>query len=111
MRRIAVALRPLGLDPEDPVVQNAVLGREVTEWMEGPIGSFVMDRVRKRLELLEQSLKRTDPFKDPNGISKAQAEILHWEIFAGWLGDAIQSGINAEKIIEFEVGESDGQDG
>ena len=106
-----MASRPLGLDPEDPLVRNAVLGVEVTEWMQGPIGSFVMDRVRKRLEVLEQSLKNTDPFKDPNGISKAQAEILHWEGFAGWLGDAIQSGINAQKIIEFEVGESDGEDG
>ena len=48
-----MALRPLGLDPEDPAVKNAVLGVQVTEWMEGPVGSFVMDRVRRRLEVHE----------------------------------------------------------
>lgn len=105
-----MALQPLGLDPNDPLVRNAVLGREVTEWMEGPIGAFVMDRVRKRLAVLEQSLRTIDPFKDPGPISKVQAEILHWEGFAGWLGDAIQGGVNAEQIIAFEVGESDGED-
>ena len=106
-----MAVRPLGLDPEDPVVRNAVLGVEVTEWMQGPIGSFVMQRVRKRLEVLEQTLKSMDPFKDPGPILKAQAEVMHWEGFAGWLGDAIQSGINAQNIIEYEVGESDGENG
>lgn len=103
-----MALRPLGLDPDDPVVRNAVLGVEVTEWMKGPIGSFVMDRVRKRLEVLEANLRSLDPFKEPGQIAKVQAEILHWAGFAGWLGDAIQAGVNAQNILAFEVGESDG---
>lgn len=104
-----MALRPLGLDPADPAVQNAVLGVEVTDWMRGPIGSFVMDRVRRRLEVLEMNLRTIDPTKAME-IAKVQAEILHWDGFAAWLGDAIQAGINAQKIIEFEEGETDGED-
>ena len=103
-----MALRPLGLDPEDPAVKNAVLGVQVTEWMEGPVGSFVMDRVRRRLEVLEQNLKTLDPFKDPGQIAKVQAEMLHWEGFAGWLGDAIQAGVSAQNILAYEADETDG---
>jgi hypothetical protein len=103
-----MALRPLGLDPEDPAVKNAVLGVQVTEWMEGPVGSYVMDRVRRRLELLEQNLKTLDPFKDPGQIAKVQAEILHWEGFVSWLGDAIQAGVNAQNILAYEADENDG---
>jgi hypothetical protein len=99
-------MRPLGLDPEDPAVKNAVLGVQVTEWMEGPIGAYVMDRVRRRLEVLETSLRSIDPFKEPGQISKVQAEILHWEGFAAWLGNAIQDGVNAQNILAYEADEA-----
>lgn len=105
-----MARRPLGLDPKDPLVGNAVLGVEVTDWMEGPIGSFVMGRVRKRLELLEESLKTLDPYTKAGEIVRTQAEIMHWDGFAAWLGSAIQDGINAQQILGFEVGENDGED-
>jgi hypothetical protein len=106
-RETSMAQRPLGLDPNDPAVRSAVLGVEVTEWVQGAIGSYIMDRVRRRLSVLEQTLKTIDPTAAMD-IAKAQAEVMHLEGFAGWLGDAIQAGITAQEIIKYEVGETDG---
>lgn len=92
----------LGLDPEDPTVQTAVLGKQVQDWLEGPVGSFVMGRCQDRLEYLEQALKTVNPEK-PMEVAKLQAEIKHWEGFAGWLGSAIQAGHTAVQIIDGEV--------
>jgi hypothetical protein len=94
--------RPLGLDPNDPLVQTAVFGVEVQNFLEGPIGSFIMNRVRVRLAQLEKDLKKVDPFQ-PTTIVRIQTEISYWEQFAGWLGDAIQAGHEAVAIIDGEI--------
>jgi hypothetical protein len=107
MRRIAMASRPAGLDPEDPTVRTAVFGVEVQDWLSGTVGTFVMGRVRIRLSNLQRELKTLDPYVDPSKVLRTQVEISHWEQFAGWLGDAIQAGLEATAIIE---GEQDAQD-
>lgn len=93
--------RPLGLDPADPLVQSAVLGLQTEEWLKGPVGTFVMNRVRQRLARLELDLKGIDPTKAMD-IAKIQAEIKHWEGFAGWIGEAIQAYHTAVAIIDGE---------
>jgi hypothetical protein len=93
--------RPLGLDPKEPAVQAAVFGVQVEEWMNGEVGSFVMGRVRQSLKRLEKELKKIDPEKTL-AVARIQWEISHWEGFAGWLGDAIQAGYDAQAIIEGE---------
>lgn len=101
-----MALQPLGLDPDDPLVRTAVFGVQVQEWLEGPIGAYVMGRVRQKLALLEGQLKTVDASK-PMAVVALQAEIKHWEGFAGWIGDALQAGAEAAAIIE---GEQDAED-
>lgn len=93
--------QPLGLDPDDPLVRTAVLGHQVQEWIESPVGTFVMGRVRTRLSTLERSLKTIDPLKTME-VARLQAEIKHWEGFAGWMGEAIQAYITAIEIIDGE---------
>ena len=93
--------QPLGLDPEDPTVRTAVFGLLVQEWIGTPVGEFVMNRVKSRLQRLELDLKKVDPEK-PMAVARIQAEIGHWEQFAGWLGDAMQAGLDAQAIIEGE---------
>jgi hypothetical protein len=101
-----MAPQPLGLDPEDPLVKQAVFGVQMEDWLKGPIGSYVMNRVRQRLSALESQLKTIDPQKVME-VAKLQVEIKHWESFAGWIGDAIQMGYEAEATID---GERDAED-
>lgn len=98
--------RPLGLDPDDPLVRTAVLGLQVKEWLEGPVGDFVMGRVRQRLSSLERSLKTIDPLKTME-VARLQAEIKHWEGFVGWMGEAIQAYETAAAIIDGEQNAED----
>jgi hypothetical protein len=105
MRRTSM-VRPLGLDPDDPIVRTAVFGLEVQEWLSSPVGSYVMNRVRQKLTHLEASLKTVDPSKAMD-IAGIQAEIRHWEAFAGWLGDAVQAGLTASEIIDGEQNAED----
>ena len=99
-----MAQPPVGLDPDDPSVRTAVFGVQVTDWLEGPIGGFVMGRVRQRLSQLEQNLKKLDPAEPSLSLRllAIQTEIKHWESFAGWIGDAIQAGAEAQAMIEGE---------
>ena len=101
-----MAPQPLGLDPDDPLVRTAVLGLQVKEWLEGPVGDFVMGRVRQRLSSLERSLKTIDPLKTME-VARLQAEIKHWEGFAGWIGEAIQAYETAASIIDGEQNAED----
>jgi hypothetical protein len=96
-----MAHRPAGLDPEDPLVRTAVLAHQVEEWMESDVGKFIMLRVRTKITGLEGKLKTIDPLQSMQ-IAKIQAELSHWEQFAGWLGDAIMAGATAVAIIDGE---------
>jgi hypothetical protein len=98
--------RPLGLDPDDPLVRTAVLGHQVQEWFESPVGAFIMHRVRMRLTQLEKSLKTIDPLKTME-VARLQAEIKHWESFASWIGEAIQAYESATQIIDGEQNAED----
>jgi hypothetical protein len=91
----------LGLDPEDPLVRAAVFGVHVEEWIKTDVGAFVMNRVQQRVKRLEQDLRKINP-TNPLDVLKLQIELKHWEDFAGWLGDAMQAGANAQTIIEGE---------
>jgi hypothetical protein len=98
--------QPLGLDPDDPLVRTAVLGLQVKEWLDSPVGAFVMGRVRARLAQLEKQLKTIDPLKTME-VARLQAEIRHWESFAGWIGEAIQAYETATEIIDGEQNAED----
>ena len=99
-------MKAAGLDPEDPLVRQAVFGVEVQDFLRGPIGDHLIKRAEDRLAALTRQLKRQDP-AEPTKIVLLQAEIRHLEQFEGWLAEAVQAGITATAILD---GETDAED-
>ena len=95
-------MRPLGLDPDDPLVRQAVFGVEVQDFLNSPIGSFLLTRAEARLANLIEGLKKIDPAQSV-AIGAIQAEIRHLEQFEGWLAEAVQAGLTATAIIDGEI--------
>lgn len=94
--------RPVGLDPNDPLVEQAVFGVEVQDFLRSPIGGFLLKRAEDRLAVLLDGLKKQDPL-EPTKIVLLQAEIRHLEKFEGWLAEAVQAGLTAVAIIDGEI--------
>jgi hypothetical protein len=94
--------RPVGLDPNDPLVEQAVFGVEVQDFLRSPIGGFLLKRAEDRLSVLLDALKKQDP-EEPTKIVLLQAEIRHLEKFEGWLAEAVQAGLTAVAIIDGEI--------
>jgi hypothetical protein len=94
--------RPLGLDPENPLVLTAVFGVEMQEFLRSPIGDFLLKRAETRLQSLLHDLKTMDATQSLK-IAGLQAEIRHLEAFEGWLAEAVQAGLTAVAIIDGEI--------
>lgn len=94
-------MREANLDPESPTVRTAVFGQQVQDFLNGPIGDFLLRKAEKRLERLVETLKRINPDQRTD-IVRAQAEIAHLERFEQWLGEAVQDGLTAMAIIDGE---------
>jgi hypothetical protein len=84
----------VALDPEQPTVRWAAFGRQVELFLEGDIGTFVLDRARVQIEDAMTELKRVDPFK-PEEIIRLQNRVAVAESIVTWLGEAIAAGHSA----------------
>lgn len=93
-------MRQLGLDPEDPLVRQAVFGVEVQEFLRGPIGAFLLKRAEDRLSVLLGKLKQV---REMAKVTELQCEIRFLEKFEGWLAEAVQEGLTATQIIDGEI--------
>jgi hypothetical protein len=98
--------RPLGLDPEDPLVRQAVFGQEVQDFLRTPIGDFLIKRAETQLAQAIEKLKTVPP-ELSGSIAKLQVEIQFLERFEGWLGEAVQAGLTAVAIIDGEIDAED----
>ena len=99
-------MKPVGLDPEDPLVRTAVFGQDVQDFLCSPIGDFLLKRAEQRLARLIEELKRVDPAQRMK-VAGIQAEIHHVEGFEAWLGEAVQAGITAIAIIDGDIDAED----
>jgi hypothetical protein len=99
-------VKDAGLDPNDPLVRQAVFGVEVQDFLRSPIGDFLLKQAEARLRTLIDELKTTDPY-DTQIMIGLQAEIRHLEKFEGWLAEAVQAGLTAVAILD---GENDAED-
>jgi len=98
-------VRPLGLDPNDPLVRQAVFGVEVEEFLKGAIGDYLLKQSERQLETALEALKRLDP-ASPNlstQLIQLQERIRLLEGFQAWLGEAVQAGMTATQLIDGEI--------
>ena len=71
-------------------------GMEVQSFLQSRIGRYLVKRAEEEVEASVQLLKEADA-EDPKAIRELQNKIKVAEDFQYWLGDAVQSGINAER--------------
>lgn len=87
------------LDANDPsvvrVVEDAVLGAQVRQFMESDIGVYLMQRADDYAQEAIDRLTRVDP-EDPKTIRVLQNQIAVADLIASWLKEATAVGQQAE---------------
>ena len=87
------------LDPSDPRVEWATFGRMVEDFVDGPIGSHLIDKAKAQSAAAVEKLK-TVSAEDPTAIRSLQAEIQVADSIIRWLGEAIHEGHVALVALE-----------
>ena len=90
------------LSKDDPLVQTAVFGRRVEEFVSGEIGRYITRRAADEIEDLTEQLKRTSPafWWGRRKIARIQSQIAIAERVIRWLADAITEGQQATQALE-----------
>lgn len=83
----------------DPVVKTAVLGQQAEDFLNDPIGSYLLKQSRSDEAEAMEMLKKHDPH-DWRGIQALQNRIAVAENFQVWIGIAIREGAQALNQIE-----------
>lgn len=87
------------LNPNDPEVQIAVFGEQVTQFLQSDIGSYLLERAKNMSEVATRELKDADPFI-PERICALQLKIKTADNIIEWLGEAIDMGLQAQQNME-----------
>lgn len=90
------------LDANDPVVEDAIFGKEVEQFLEGPIGAYLLKCAKDEIESAVEDLKAADPFA-PTLIAQIQMRIAVPERVLTWLGDAVRAGLQATEQLREEA--------
>lgn len=88
-------------EPNDniPLIQKAVFGRQVEEFLNTDIGRFMVTRAEQSAESAMEKLKTCDP-RDGKIVQSLQNEIWKAESFQEWMAIAIMDGLRAHKLLE-----------
>ena len=94
------------LDSADPVVEAAVFGRQVEDFLDSPLGSYLLQCVRDEIDNatkdLVREMKKGAPV-DPAIVAKAQHRIRVATSVRSWLGYAVEAGIVALEQLKEEA--------
>jgi hypothetical protein len=90
------------LDPQDPNVRIAVFGKQVQDFLDGPIGDYLVKRAQAEIDKGVAALKDCDA-EDPKAIRTCQNQIRVAEMIIEWLGDAISYGEGATELLKEEI--------
>jgi len=92
------------LDPEDPLVHTAVLGRAVEDFLESDVGKLLTGRFEEYARQAVEGLKKTAPWRRQR-IAQLQLQARIADEFARIVVSAIRDGEAATQLLE-EEGES-----
>lgn len=94
--------RSSDLPLNDPNVETAVFGREVTDFVERDrIGQYLIDRAKLDLVTAQTELLEVDP-SDFKKIALLQLDARVANRVRGWLMEAIKNGLDAEVLLQQE---------
>jgi len=87
------------IDPNDPLVQTAVFGQQVEQFLSGDIGKYLVRRAENEAEQAADALKTVHPWRTRR-IRELQNTIWVAERVQKWLGEAILDGRQALNVLE-----------
>jgi len=87
------------LDANDPIVETAVFGQQVEQFLSSEIGRYLIDRAEREAEHAADALKTVHPWRTRR-IRELQNIIWVSERVQKWLGEAILDGRQALNVIE-----------
>jgi hypothetical protein len=85
--------------PHDELLETAVFGKEVENFLSTKIGKYLVSRAEVQAEEATERLKRTPAWRKRK-ITDLQNEIWKAESFQQWLADAVMDGQQALNLIE-----------
>lgn len=89
------------LNPSDPVVEAAVFGQEVENFLNTRIGAYLLRKAQDQASEAIEELAVVDA-EDPKAIRKLQNKISVSDQFIGWLREAIMMGEQATDALREE---------
>ena len=92
------------LDPDDPVVRSATLGRVVEDFMDGPIGTLLEEKAKAEELDAVTKLITVDP-EDPKEIRRLQNQALVAGKILEWLAETVQQGHMALDKLKDDYGD------
>lgn len=92
------------LHPDDPIVDTAVFGRQVEDFLESDIGQYLMQCAKGEMEEARDEvmgLLKRPGIVPPDEILKAQNRIRVASLFIRWLESAVEAGfMSLEQLRE-----------
>jgi len=82
-------------------IEQAVFGKQMEEFVQSRIGSYLMERINRDYDDGVTALKAADA-EDPKAIRTAQNQIRRAEDMQTWILSAIEEGLGATQILEGE---------
>ena len=83
----------------ETLVDIAVLGEQVDQFMRSDVGLFLKNKIDIELNEAVVELKGANAF-DPVAVQKAQNKVWRAESLAEWISQAIMSGLRATIVLE-----------
>lgn len=89
------------LDPDSPLVRDATFGKQVEQFIDSDIGTYLVKRAKDEVDAAVERLKVVNPV-DIDLVRTYQNQVKVAESIMGWLGDAIASGHAAIETLKGE---------
>jgi hypothetical protein len=90
------------LDPADPVVNAAVFGKQVEDFIRSDIGTYLIKKCTgEENEAVERLVERAHVMSHEEVLAE-QSIIARSRGFRDWLGYAVQDGLQALTMLEGE---------
>ena len=90
------------LNPDDPVVSDAVFGEEVRNFLNSRVGSYIVAAAKQDAESAMHDFSQVDPTK-PEAIMEIQVRLRAANMVSVWLADAINRGQQAIEQLREDV--------
>ena len=91
------------LNPDDPDVRAAVLGKQVEEFMESDIAIYLLENAkREEIEAIEALISTSEEYMDEQLGRQLRSKIWTARKFSEWLKQAVADGLQIMELLQEE---------